>query len=135
MSRCFLLPGRLPAEWASLKWDLLGSVTNKPAGGCPMIRLLFASVLLAFALAAAGPTHVASASNSAVLVAAAQVRMFDTETAAQAHCPRDVVVWLNIPTGIYHEKGMRWYGRTKHGAYVCRKEADAAGDRDTRNGQ
>jgi hypothetical protein len=29
----------------------------------------------------------------------------------------------------------RWYGRTKRGAYVCRKEADAAGDRDTRNGQ
>jgi hypothetical protein len=30
---------------------------------------------------------------------------------------------------------MRWYGNTKHGAYVCRKEADAAGDRDTHNGQ
>jgi hypothetical protein len=44
-------------------------------------------------------------------------------------------VWLNVPSGIYHEKGMRWYGRTKYGAYVCRKEADAAGDRDTRNGQ
>jgi len=61
--------------------------------------------------------------------------MFPTETAAQAHCLRDVVVWLNIPTGVYHEKGMRWYGRTKHGAFVCKKEADAAGDRDTRNGQ
>lgn len=61
--------------------------------------------------------------------------MFDTESAAQKHCPRDEVVWLNIPSGIYHEKGMRWYGRTKHGTYVCRREADAAGDRDTRNGQ
>jgi hypothetical protein len=61
--------------------------------------------------------------------------MFLTETAAQAHCPRDVVVWLNIPTHVYHEKGMRWYGRTKNGAYVCKREADAAGDRDTRNGQ
>jgi len=60
---------------------------------------------------------------------------FATEAAAQAHCPSDAVVWLNTNTGIYHEKGMRWYGRTKHGAYVCRKEADVAGDRDTRNGQ
>lgn len=60
---------------------------------------------------------------------------FPTEAAAQRHCPNDEVVWLNIPTHIYHEKGMRWYGRTKNGAYVCRKEADAAGDRDTRNGQ
>lgn len=32
-------------------------------------------------------------------------------------------------------KGMRWYGRTLHGAYVCEREADAAGDRATRNGQ
>jgi len=60
---------------------------------------------------------------------------FATEDAAQAHCPKDEVVWLNTASGIYHEKGMRWYGKTKHGAYVCRKEADAAGDRDTRNGQ
>lgn len=61
--------------------------------------------------------------------------MFQSEAAAQAHCPRDEVVWLNIPSGIYHLKGMRWYGRTKYGAYVCRKEAKAAGDRETRNGQ
>jgi len=40
-----------------------------------------------------------------------------------------------IPTGIYHEKGMRWYGRTKHGAYACRKEANAAGYWDAENGQ
>jgi hypothetical protein len=67
--------------------------------------------------------------------AASQIAMFGTEAAAQAHCPKDVVVWLNIPSGVWHEKGMRWYGRTKHGAYVCRKEAAAAGDRDTQNGQ
>ena len=63
------------------------------------------------------------------------IPMFDTEAAAQRHCPSDQVVWLNTRSGIYHEKGMRWYGRTKYGAYVCRKEADAAGYRDTRNGQ
>lgn len=63
------------------------------------------------------------------------LQLFSSETAAQAHCPRDLVVWLNTNSGIYHEKGMRWYGNTKSGAYVCRKEADAAGDRDTRNGQ
>jgi hypothetical protein len=53
----------------------------------------------------------------------------------KVHCPRDVVVSLNANIGIYHEKGMRWYRRTRHGAFLCRKEADAAGDRDTRNGQ
>src|ERR1700736_1851713 len=68
-------------------------------------------------------------------VKAGSLQLFASESAAQAHCPKDQVVWLNTNSGIYHEKGMRWYGNTKSGAYVCRKEADAAGDRDTRNGQ
>jgi hypothetical protein len=63
------------------------------------------------------------------------LQLYASEPAAQAHCPRDQVVWLNTNSGIYHERGMRWYGNTKAGAYVCRREADAAGDRDTRNGQ
>jgi hypothetical protein len=60
---------------------------------------------------------------------------FPSEQQAQRHCPTDTVVWLNRPTGIYHFKGERWYGRTRSGAYVCEKEADQAGDRATRNGQ
>ena len=61
--------------------------------------------------------------------------LFNTESQAQAHCPKDVVVWLNIPSGIYHYKGERWYGRTKHGAYACEKEAIKVGDRASENGQ
>jgi hypothetical protein len=30
---------------------------------------------------------------------------------------------------------MLYYGHTKQGAYVCRKEADASGDRDSKNGK
>jgi hypothetical protein len=60
---------------------------------------------------------------------------FPTEQPAQQHCPKDVVVWLNLPTGVYHFKGERWYGKTKRGAFVCEKDADRAGDRATRNGQ
>jgi len=70
----------------------------------------------------------------AVAPASAQ-QMFPTQQEAQQRCPQDVVVWLNIPTRIYHMQGERWYGATKNGAYVCEKEADAAGDRATRNGQ
>ena len=68
-------------------------------------------------------------------VTTGSLQLFSSESAARAHCPKDQVVWLNTNSGIYHEKGMRWYGNTKAGAYVCRREADAAGDRDTRNGQ
>ena len=66
---------------------------------------------------------------------AAAVMVFHTAQQAQHHCPHDVVVWLNLRSGIYHLKGERWYGRTRHGAYACKKEADKAGDRETRNGQ
>jgi hypothetical protein len=85
-----------------------------------LLRLLI--VLLLF-----GGTAPANALQSPAL--------FTTEQEALQHCPRDTVVWLNLPTGIYHFKGQRWYGNTKHGAYVCKKEADQAGDRGPRNGQ
>lgn len=65
----------------------------------------------------------------------AMAARFTTEREAQAHCPKDVVVWVNLPTGVYHFKGQRWYGNTKSGAYECRKEADKEGSRPTQNGQ
>jgi hypothetical protein len=93
------------------------------------IRALIVSVLLALALVPAITSARVPAS-----IAATALAMFDSEATARKHCPRDVVVWLNTSSGIYHEKGMRWYGCTKHGACGCKKEADGAGDRDTRNG-
>src|SRR5215469_5528637 len=89
------------------------------------VRLILGVVFLAI-LFLGGPT---------LSVAANTPPLFNTEQQAQQHCPSDRVVWLNLPSGIYHFKGQRWYGRTKSGAYVCMKEADQAGDRVTRNGQ
>ena len=60
--------------------------------------------------------------------------LFSEETSAQSHCPHDEVVWLNLPTGIWHKKGARWYGATKRGAYVCKQEAASVGDRQSLNG-
>jgi hypothetical protein len=60
---------------------------------------------------------------------------FPTQQQAQQHCPADTVVWLNLPTGIYHFQGQRWFGNINSGAYVCQREADQAGDRATRNEQ
>lgn len=67
--------------------------------------------------------------------AAGDLTLYPTEQRAQKHCPQDTVVWLNLPTGVYHFKGERWYGNTKNGAFVCEQEADKAGDQATRNGQ
>jgi hypothetical protein len=63
------------------------------------------------------------------------LEQFSTEAKAQQHCPSDTVVWLNLPSMIWHYKGQRWYGNTKHGAYVCAREAAASGARATKNGE
>lgn len=68
-------------------------------------------------------------------VPALALETFTDEAKAQQHCPKDAVVWLNLPTMIWHYKGQRWYAHTKHGAFACEKEAGAAGGRGTRNGQ
>jgi hypothetical protein len=66
---------------------------------------------------------------------ALSLEKFDSEAHAQHHCPTDIVVWLNLPTMIWHTRGERWYGAIKNGAFVCRAEAAAEGARGSRNGQ
>jgi len=101
-----------------------------------LLRLTVAFCLVL--LPAVGFTRAAPSYGAAYAAASPTplLRLFPTESQAQAHCPRDTVVWLNTRTGIYHLKGERWYGNTKQGAYVCKGEADATpGDQETRNGQ
>lgn len=85
--------------------------------------------------ASSGTGTVHHARYGSTATKAAPSNQYADESAAQAHCPADTVVWLNLHSGIWHLKGERWYGHTKHGAYVCEKEAAAAGDRETHNGQ
>jgi hypothetical protein len=54
---------------------------------------------------------------------------FADETQAKGHCPSDLVVWVNNDSNIYHFSGHKDYGKTKQGAYMCEKDALAAGDR------
>lgn len=78
------------------------------------MRSFLRSLVLAFGVAAGAVTSVLG-TPVAVSAAAALPSLFNTEAAAQAHCPREVVVWLNIPSGVYHEKGMRlaWHRRSR----------------------
>lgn len=105
-----------------------------------MKRYLFRSPMVLaflFSLFLARPTALVFAvgQDYTTDTAAGSLTLFKTELQAPRHCPQDTVVWLNLPSGIYHFKGQRWYGNTNTGAYVCEQEADQAGDRATRNGQ
>jgi hypothetical protein len=90
-----------------------------------MFKIIITTLLLSAALII----------GSAFPAVTASLTLYSKEEQAQEHCPSDVVVWLNLPTHIYHWKGMRWYGNTNNGAYVCKKEADENGNRGTLNGQ
>ncbi len=64
---------------------------------------------------------------------AAEAQLFQFEQQAKLHCPDDIVVWVNLPTGIYNLPGERWYGSTRHGSFVCRAEGEQAGFRPSRD--
>jgi hypothetical protein len=53
---------------------------------------------------------------------------FADDSSAKARCPTDTVVWVNLPSKVYHFAGTKSYGTTKRGAYMCEKEAIAAAD-------
>ena len=82
--------------------------------------------------------RVALAAIAALWIGAADARAPyapDSPAPSAQTCPRDSVVWVNTKSGVYHLPGMRWYGRTAEGEYMCRSAADKAGYRSTHNGQ
>jgi hypothetical protein len=81
--------------------------------------------------AAAPKTTAAPAPKPARTTAAATTgaNQFANEAEAKSRCPSDTVVWVNERSKIYHFSGHKDYGHTKVGAYMCEKDATAAGDR------
>ncbi len=98
-----------------------------------MVRKFLAAALLAASISIA-PAFADDASPAPSVTHAA-VAQFQTEAAAQASCPSDTVVWLNTKSGVWHLKGNKYYGNTKHGAYVCENAARAAGDHQAKSGK
>jgi len=45
---------------------------------------------------------------------------------ADLHCT-DAIVWVNASKKTYHMSGDKWYGRTKHGEYMCQATAEGKG--------
>lgn len=82
----------------------------------------------AAAPAAPGGAAAASSGAAASTPSGAAPGQFPSEQAAKAHCPGDAIVWANLGgSKAYHLSGDRYYGKTKHGAFMCQKEADQAG--------
>ncbi|MGZ5921322.1 MAG: hypothetical protein ACXWLJ_11210 [Rhizomicrobium sp.] len=54
---------------------------------------------------------------------------FASEDMAHQRCPADMVVWLPVPGNVFIRKGSPGYGATQRGAYICERDAIAAGNR------
>lgn len=59
----------------------------------------------------------------------ATLAKYTTEAAAKGACGSDPIVWANTSSKILHANGDKYYGHTKHGAYVCQSAAQKAGYR------
>ena len=51
------------------------------------------------------------------------------KTSDSAACTSDATVWVDPDAHVYYLKGDQYFGKTKHGGYNCRRQADAAGYR------
>lgn len=82
-------------------------------------------------MAPAKPAAHAKASKHALLPSGQQ---FSTESAAAAHCPSSTVEWTTMShSKTYHEGKSKYFGKTKHGAYACKSDLDAAGFHQAKN--
>ena len=75
---------------------------------------------------APAPTATAPARPAPAAPAPTGADQYQDEAQAKAHCPADVVVWVNLNSHIYHFGGTSNYGRhfsDKGGAYMCEKDA------------
>ena len=57
----------------------------------------------------------------------ATLAKYKTEADAQGACGSGPIVWANTSSKILHASGDKYYGHTKHGAYVCQSAAQKAG--------
>jgi hypothetical protein len=87
-----------------------------------LLCVFFVAVLTAPAISADAPHH----NNNGL-------QLFNTEQSAKLHCPTDTVVWLNLPTGIYHYKGQHWYGEHQE-RRLCLSERSRSGRRQSYTG-
>jgi hypothetical protein len=74
----------------------------------------------------AAPVQQPSAPKSTATLEAGQ---FADDVSAKASCPTDTIVWVNLPSKIYHFAGTKNYGTTNRGVYMCEKVAIAGENR------
>ena len=105
------------------------SAAPAPAAPAPAPSTATHTPAPAPAPSAAAPARPAPAAPAPAPAATAPTgaNQYQEEARAKAHCPADLVVWVNLNSHIYHFSGTANYGRhfsEKGGAYMCEKDAE-----------
>jgi hypothetical protein len=105
------------------------SAAPAPAAPAPAPSTATHTPAPAPAPSAAAPARPAPAAPAPAPAATAPTgaNQYQEEAQAKAHCPADIVVWVNLNSHIYHFSGTANYGRhfsEKGGAYMCEKDAE-----------
>jgi len=51
------------------------------------------------------------------------VLFFNSQPEAEAHCPNDTVVWVDLQSGVIYKLGQSTHGAARRGHYMCQKDA------------
>jgi hypothetical protein len=109
---------------------MIRKATNRNARKVP--RTLLEAFLLVVALASLGVSALhgqsPQTSCSGKSQAAATPAATPSPAAQQTTQPQGpAMVWVNTDTRVYHKRGTRWYGKTRHGKYMLEADAVKAG--------
>lgn len=71
----------------------------------------------------------AAAAGTAFAATPTAIQTFNSEDAAQVHCPLDKVVWLEPKAHLYYYRSSKHYANSATGGFVCRGDAIKAGNK------
>lgn len=100
------------------------------------VALAFATPTFARTTPTTGTSAGASGSGmSSPSTSGHQAQQFKTEAQAKSACGTQQVVWANTSTHVLHTSGSKYFGKTKHGAYMCGNTATQSGYHMAKAGQ
>jgi len=88
-----------------------------------ILRAIVPALALSFAVGAVGTAQASTKKKTESTMSHSKLPGYKTEAGAKAACGMGAVVWHATGSKAYHTAKSKYFGKTKHGAYVCEKAA------------